>query len=130
MYSAYFATSPTSCLAPQFNFQILRNRRHCSTLIQRNKVLGCLHTFFSTHVSDHAPKTKELKLKLCKDTASSSCSDSSSAGNNRIPKNFSYQANSPAAAFPLVTSLLFPMRSYVIPTSCYVAWLKAQRHTS
>lgn len=131
MCSTYFATSPTSCLA-KFTFQILWNQRHCSTLNPQSKeqVLWCLHTFASTHVSNHAPKTKELKLKLCKDTAPSSHSGSSSEGNNRIPRNISCQANSPTASLPLVTSLHFPTRFYTIPTSFYIAWVKAQSHAS
>lgn len=112
---------------PKFNFQIFWNERHCSTLIQRNKLLWCLHTFFP---SNHAPQTKDLKLKLCEDTAPSSYSDSSLEGNNRTTRNSSYQANSPAASFPLVASLLLLTGSYIIPASCYVAWIKAQRHTS
>lgn len=120
-----------SCiLSPQIN---LPDSLESETLLNphsKEQVLWCLHTFASTHVSNHAPKTKELKLKLCKDTAPSSHSGSSSDSNNRIPRNSSYQANSPTASLPLVTSSLFPTRSYTIPTSWYTAWVKAQSHTS
>lgn len=92
-------------------------------------MLPCLHTFVSTHVSDHAHKTEELKLKLCKDTAPSSQSDSSSEATTK-----------PRGTFPIKPILLqlpslwshhhsfFPTGSYMIPTPCYLSQVKAQRH--
>lgn len=102
---------------PQFTFQIPWNQRQCSTL-KRTK---CFDVY--THLFPPMLATTLLKPKLYKDTAPSCHRDSSSECKNRIPRNISYQANSSEASFPLVTSLLFPTRSYIIPTSYYIAWV-------
>lgn len=124
--STLFATPATSCLL-QFSFQSLWKETQCSTFTQRT-ILSCLCTFVSTHVSDHAHKTKELKLKVCKDTAPSSHSDSNSEGHNKTMRNFSYQ--------PILLQLpslwshhhsFFPTGSYMIPPPCCLAQVKAQR---
>lgn len=110
------SSSLTSCL-PQFTFQIPRNQRQCSML----KGTNCFDVY--THLFPSVLATMLLKLKLCKDKAHSCHRDSSSGGKNRIPRNISYQANSSEASFPLVMLLFFPTRSYMIPTSCYIAWV-------
>lgn len=82
--STLFPTPATSCPL-LFSSQSLWNETQCSTLTQR-MALSCLHMN-----NDHAHNTKELKLKLCKDTAPSSHSHSSPEGDNKTLRNFPHQ---------------------------------------
>lgn len=87
----YFSASPTSRL-PWFSCWILLKIRDVVQPSSKGTVFWRLHAVFSTHVSGHAHKAEDLELKLCKDTVPSSHADSER--NNRIPRNFSYEAKS------------------------------------